>query len=307
MKFRHFAVPLVCAGFLVGCGGGGGGDDGGSGGSSTPPEPTASVSIGQSTLSIDEGDQKTVEVSYEAASDVSVSVTDDAVEASLDGTVLTISASEVDRPVSLDVSVTAALEGEDASASISIYVDNTSAEALTAQVDGVLNERRNLLDLADDYRLYQFFVDFAYLGGVISQQEKASYLSEFDVESSATYVALDQQMAALAATQRDYQKGNLSDSELQSEMDQTESTLIDHSAYGKARLTDISEFSEVLVPGFTPADMAFDPESGLYSRFLSNEEFGSYLDGEYRFSESFSALTSLVRLSPSDPALCKGA
>lgn len=303
MKLKHLAVPLVCSGLLVGCGGGGGGD---SGASSAPPKPTAAVSLSQSSVMVNEGGQATVSLSYEPSSDLTVSSSDDAVAASLDGETLTLVASEVDRPVMVTVSVTSALGDDTKSDSLSLYVQNTSAEPLITQVDNLLNERDNLLALADDHRLYQFFVDFAYLGGVISNADKTARMSQFDADAANSYAPFELQIAALASADRDYELGEISDSQLQMELDQTESLLIEHAAYGKARLADVSDFSDVVAPGFVPASVAYDPKSGLYSRFLSNEDFGTYSNGDFQFNETFSALSSLVRLSPNDTALCEG-
>ena len=86
MTFKHLAVPLVCSGLLVGCGGGGSDSSG----------PSAFVSLGQSTVMVDEGAKATVSLSYEASSEVTVSSSDETVSASLEGETLTLSASEVD-------------------------------------------------------------------------------------------------------------------------------------------------------------------------------------------------------------------
>lgn len=303
MTFKHLAVPLVCSGLLVGCGGGGGG---GSDASDTPQKPSAYVTLDQSSVMVDEGGEATVSLSYDASSEVSVSASDEAVSASIEGETLTLSTSEVDRPVMVTVSITSLLGDDEATESLSLYVRNASAEPLVTKIDDLLDERDNLLNLADDYRLYEFFVDFAYLGGVISYGDKATRLSQFDADAADSYAPLELQIAALATADRDYEQGNISDSTLQMELEQTESLLFDHAAYGKARLVEISEFSQVIVPGFVPATLSYDPQSGLYSRFLSNDEFGTYSNGDYQFSETFAALSSLVRRTPTDSALCEG-
>lgn len=302
MKLKQFAVPLVCSAILAGCGGGG--DSSGTNEKpASPPGPT--LSLGSATLSLEEDSQDVVAISYKG--DARISVSGDFIEATLGESDLTIAASEVDRPKTVEITVTVARGDRELAESISVYVSNTSAEPLTAKAESLLGDKGNLIELADDRQIYRFFVDFAYLGGVISHHEKALLQSRFTATQAATYIPLEHQMLALSNTNDLYLRGRVPDSELKNELQKTETMLIEHSAYGKALLADITQFSEVIAPGFTPADMAFDRESGLYSRFLSNEEFGAYVDGEYRFTEPFSGLSNLVRRTPNDPALCEGA
>jgi len=307
MKLIYFAVPFICLSLLIGCGGGGG-DSGGDGGGGSagviPPKPT--VSISKSSLTLNEGEQASVPVSYADLAEVSVSSSDDAAVVALEDGALIVTTSDVDRPVTLTLSVTATLNEREETDTLLLYIKNTSASDLISQVNNTLGDRDNLLHLADDHRLYEFFVDFAYLGGVITRPVRDRYLAQFNSRDTFTFVQLDHQLVALARTLDAYSRGQSSDTSLQAELEQTESNLRDHAAYGHDRFEEIRSFSEVLAPGFTAPDMAFDPESGLYSRFLSNDAFGGYQNGEYLFNEGFTGLSSLVRLSPTDPALCEG-
>lgn len=288
----------VGSALLVGCGGGGG-----SGESSAPPVKP-SVSVSASSLSLDEGSKSELTLKYKAGSTVSVAVSNQAVKASIEGDSLVLSASETDRPVTAEVSVTSFINGDEATSKVAVYVRNASAEALARKAGLLVEDESNVKRLSQDRQLYEFFVDFAYLGGAISSAEKTMHLDQFDADGEASYFTLERQFSALSTAEREYQRGNIADTELQSVLTQTEALIREHAAYGKGRLASVSEFSDVVVPGFVPADLEYDSRSGLYSRFLSNTEFGDYVDGQYQFKAAYAAMSSLIRVTANDTAMC---
>lgn len=306
MKLTYFAVPLVCSTLLVGCGGGGSGSDDGGSEPPSKPKPTPIVTVSKSSLALNEGEQKSVPITANDLAKLSVTSSSNNATALIKGDNLVITASNVDRPVTLTLSVKGTLKERKKTETLTLYIKNVSANDLVSHAESALDERDNLLQLADDRRLYEFFVDFAYLGGAITRSEKDGYLAKFEAEDSLYFGELKSQMTAFESAKDDYSKGKIADSELQTELEQTESVLRNHAAYGQGKLNDIHSFSEVVAPEFVAPDMAFDAESGLYSRFLSNEVFGGYLNGEYHIDDAFSGLSSLVRLSPTDSALCEG-
>jgi hypothetical protein len=309
LKTRLFVnkaiVILVGGALLAGCGGGGS-DDGDSSSKTSSPVPEPSLSLSQSSLTLPEGDSETVSLDYNDGSDLTIDVQGEgaSVAFTMNNDRLQVSASQVDRPRIVEIVVSATLGEKKVSKTLSISIENTSAEAVVSKAKALLSEEQPLLGLSQDKQIYHFFVDFAYLGGAISSSDKTTLLAQFDAQGQTSYQTLNDQLHTLSVVAGDYQRGNISDSRLSATIDQTESLALEHAAYGRNRLNAISDFSDVVVPGFAAQPMAFDVNSGIYSRFLSNTMFGEYVNGGYRFNDTYAALSHIVRMSASDSAVC---
>lgn len=299
---RALSLAILTLGItlITGCGGGGGG--GGSDSESKPVEPSISLSV--SSLYLNEGQASRIPFEYAQGAQVSVKVEGDAVSASIDGDDLVVRSGDVDRPATAAIAVTSSIDGKQAAQVLSVAIYNTSAQGLVRQTRMALDDRDNLVNLSDDRQLYTFFVDFAYLAGGVPYADKKNLIDQFKPAAQISYAPLDLQLSNLEAALNEYERGNMADSDLESVLIQAESLLADHAAYGESRLLAVSQFADVIVPGFVPGKLAFDEVSGLYTRFLTDASVGEYIDGQFHFNEPYSALSDLIRLGVNDSALC---
>ncbi|KPQ29117.1 MAG: hypothetical protein HLUCCX14_07525 [Marinobacter excellens HL-55] len=183
------------------------------------------------------------------------------------------------------------------------------ASAVVAQAERTLAERDTLLELQQPLALYRFLADYAYLTGLQTFNEREQQLAPFAPENQATHPVLDRALVNLDANLRLYRIGELTLPLLQQALDNAEQAIENHGDYAK-RLLQTQQ--DLLTTLGLPADlvatlgpMAYSPDGGYYSFFVTDSRFGEWQAGEFLLKEAFMALNGLVRVRATQNLLCE--
>ncbi|WP_417521082.1 hypothetical protein [Marinobacter sp.] len=289
---------------LIGCGGGGSGGDTSSTGEKQSIQPPT---LENTYYTVDEGVQARLAGNLHGAEIESYALEEDidlTVSASSDDNGLILTAPLVNAPRLVNLIVTFNTDDATYERSLTIRIRNTSARELEEKTRLIMNDASSLLSLGQDLALYHFSVDTAYLYGLITHSEKLRLLDEFSPESSPVYSQLQTQLDELSTAFSEYEKGVVADSELKQQIDVIDALAEEHGEYGVQQMIDVSDFSEAVVPALTYGTLQFSEDAGFFSRFVGNNDYGSWQDGKFSLNESYAPIASLIRTNLSQDIRC---
>lgn len=216
----------------------------------------------------------------------------------------------VDRPSLSDLELTFVYGDQSIVKSVSFLAQNVSASSLEQQVQDTLEEKESIVELTQDFSLYRFFIDYAYLYDLLIYLEKEQRLAEFSPLESASTSSTGSAIESLAAEFDAYRQGQLSDQALEQALSLAEAAILEHGRYGSQMLQTIQPLVEVLVPGLSRGDLVYVPEVGIYSRFLSTPIYGQIRDGQMReavfeVAEPYMPIESLIRARKTQSLTCE--
>ncbi|WP_349342832.1 hypothetical protein [Marinobacter sp. MMG032] len=311
MLFPRSILSVIVVLALSGCGGGSGGS---SGPVEAPPatEPTPapsvpSVSLNQVFVQAAEGEILKLPGQFRQPDSVTLSQSPDIgleVE-SFQANEISLRVPVVDRPSASDLQLTFVYGDQSIEQRVSLLAQNTSGEALVAQVQDTLRERESILELAQDFSLYRFFIDYAYLYDLVTYSEKEQRLSEFLALDSPSRATVYSAIEGLGAAFNDYQAGQIADQALNQALGLAEQAILEHGRYGARMLEEIQPLVEILVPELSSGDLVYVPELGIYSRIASTPLYGDVTEAGFEVAQSFRPIESLIRSRKTQSLTCE--
>lgn len=296
---------------LSGCGGGSGGSPGpGEAPPATEPTPAPfvpSVSLNQVFVQAAEGEILKLPGQFRQPDSVTLSQSPDIgleVE-SFQANEISLRVPVVDRPSASDLQLTFVYGDQSIEQRVSLLAQNTSGEALVAQVQDTLQEKESILELAQDFSLYRFFIDYAYLYDLLTYSEKEQRLSEFLPPDSPSSGTVNSALEGLGAALNDYQEGRIADQALSQALGLAEQAILEHGRYGARMLEEIQPLVEVLVPELSSGDLVYVPELGIYSRIASTPLYGEITEAGFEVAQSFQPIESLIRSRKTQSLTCE--
>ena len=277
MNFRaaKLTVSAMAALLLTACGGGGGGSD-----SSDP-------NLKNETLRIT-ADENTVETfqlngSIKAGSLTTV-IDNPQVTASLSGDTISINIGELTNDADARYTVQTS-----ANTRYTIDVDglNTSATALVQQATTLAELSSAQALIADDVRLMNVMLEVEYLAGQISSTEKDA----IKVQVATSTSSLDNEISLTSQALNDYQNGDITDADLQLQVDATTAAVAEAGQAGEQALDNVTDTLTAIgitLPDDLEGSYPLEYVAGFdrYSRFM-HPDFGTD-DGNGGFSFSAS-------------------
>jgi hypothetical protein len=296
---KKLSLAVAVSTTLVGCGGGGGGSE-------TAPAP-APIEFDQSYVSGSDKGVIALTGSFGNPNDVTITQTPDigVSLASVSGSRIELSIPDLDRPVTTVLQITVDADGREVTKQVSLLANNSDAEPDVEKARAAIEQGSSLLDLEQDSALYTFFIDYAYLAKVISHSEKQSLLAEFDPESEATYSNLQVGLTELNSVLEDYQSAEAGEDRLRLAIEGVASAISDHSVYGVQRLDAISEYTEILVPGFVDRDIEYDERLGIWSAYTKGSYYGDVIDNQFVARAAFEPIEPLIQDELSQSLTCE--
>lgn len=311
MLFPRSILSVIVVLALSGCGGGSGGS---SGPVEAPPatEPTPapsvpSVSLNQVFVQAAEGEILKLPGQFRQPDSVTLSQSPDIgleVE-SFQANEISLRVPVVDRPSASDLQLTFVYGDQSIEQRVSLLAQNTSGEALIAQVQDTLQEKESILELAQDFSLYRFFIDYAYLYDLLTYSEKEQRLSEFLPPDSPSSGTVNSALEGLGAALNDYQAGQIADQALNQALGLAEQAILEHGRYGARMLEEIQPLVEILVPELSSGDLVYVPELGIYSRIASTPLYGDVTEAGFEVAQSFQPIESLIRSRKTQSLTCE--
>jgi len=227
-----------------------------------------------------------------------------AVSAAPDDNGLTLTAPFVNAPKLVNLHVTFNTDGVTYEQSLVIQIRNTSAQRVEEKSRLIMSDAPSLIGLQQDLALYHFSIDTAYLYGLIPHSEKLRLLDEFSPQSSPVYSQLKSKLGELSIAFSEYEKGLVSDAELNQHIETIDALAQQHGEYGVQRLIDVSHFSDAVLPALTYGTLKFSESAGFFSRFADTPDYGSWHDGRFSLNAAYSPVASLIRTNLSQDIRC---
>jgi len=309
--FPRSVLSAIVVLALAGCGGGSGSS---SGSAETPPvtelnpaPSVPSVSLDQVFVQAAEGAIFRLPGQFQQPDSVILSQSPDIglqVE-SFQANEISLRVPVVDRPSASDLQLTFVYGDQSIEQRVSLLAQNTSGEALVAQVQNTLQEKESILELAQDFSLYRFFIDYAYLYDLLTYSEKEQRLSAFLPSDSPSSGTVNSALEGLGAALNDYQEGQIADQALSQALGLAEQAILEHGRYGARMLEEIQPLVEVLVPELSGGDLVYVPELGIYSRIVSTPLYGEVTEAGFEVAQSFQPIESLIRSRKTQSLTCE--
>ena len=304
MKKILFALPFIAA--LTACGGGGSG-----GGSSPAPSQDKNVveepAVETKQVVTSEAGTKSVPVSntsnltytVKENSDTASSTSNSSydwldVQFTSDSVVFNIG--DVDRPYNLILEFTDK-DSKEIVFKVSLFVDNASGKELVSKVERAISQSERILSLEDDKKIYFYIVDMLYLQDMITHSEKQENINAFNPEGQASYNLASNYMFDLKKKLAQYNKSMIDENALQEQLSLFESALITHGQYGSDAIESLQQLNVSGLPSLPNTDFAFSNVGNLYSRFIGNENYGQWVNGNWTYNSSFEFLSSIVNVN----------
>lgn len=303
-KSRVLPAVLAATMILAGCGGGGADGDASADANESVVSP---VVINESVVTASDARRFLITGSFSAPDDVIITQTPDIgikVAAYSNG-VVELVIPDVDRPITTQLQITIVVGGLKVTKELSLLANNVSGDLLVAKAQAAIGQHEALVGLEQDARLYGFFIDYAYLSGVLRHSEKQALLEKFAPLSAPSYPSLQSSLKNVATALESYRAADIGETDLQQAVDLLESALADHSTYGQQRLSEISEYSEVLVPPLGEGTVTFDQELEIWSRYTVNDRYGRVVETEFVVADDYAPIESLIQTTVSQSLTCE--
>jgi len=296
-RLTKLSLAVAVTTTLVGCGGGGGGSE---------PAPTP-IDFDQSFVSGADKGVIGLTGTFGNPDDVTITQTPDigVSLASVSNSRIELSVPDLDRPVTTVLQITLDVDGREVTKQVSLLANNSDAEADVEKARTAIEQGSSLLFLEQDAALYTFFIDYAYLAKAINHSEKQALLSEFDPEAEATFSNLQVSLRELNSVLEDYQSAEAGEDRLRVAIEGVESAISDHSIYGVQRLDAISEYTEILVPGFVDSEIEFDERLGIWSAYTKGSYYGDVIDNQFVARAAFEPIEPLIQDELSQSLTCE--
>ena len=291
---------LLLANLLAACGGGG------SGNSTTPvtPQPiaTLSIEVAELALSISDTEQKVVPitVTYTGTKALTTELSDVNIEGLIISQLqnegnfeLTFTAGDllgkIEQATELTVSVTDGTLTE--SATLTITSSNTSLLQLmdktTAEFDAL-----DTFDVSDELaNIATYVADKAYLYGVLTHDEKTTWLADMNSLISAIQSTVTSETKDLLTTVLN-QRNELTETDAINLINQAKDVL-------RAAGSEFNQLSEQInaldVPNLTPLEtFVINQYNGQFSLFYGNNAYGAETNEQWLFAEKWLLLDKLI-------------
>ena len=303
-RSRAFSAVMAATMVLAGCGGGAGEGDASTDARGTVSSP---ILINESNVSASDGRRFLITGSFSAPDEVTITQTPDiGIEVGSSSTgVVELIIPDLDRPITTRLQITIVIGGLKVTKELSLLANNTEGELLVTKAQAAIDQRDALLGLEQDALLYGFFIDYAYLSGVIRYSEKQSLLDRFDPESAPSYPSVEFGLNNVDTALRKYRAGEIGETDFQTTLAILESALADHSLYSEQRLSEISDYSKVLVPPFVGGAVTFDQELEIWSRYTVDEHYGRVVDTQFVVADDYAPIESLIKTTVSQSLTCE--
>ena len=175
-------LAIASAGLMTACGGGSGGGS---------EDPAQNITLSETVeVNVGESSQITVSASRSIKSINPVDPDPD-LDLSFEGSDLLVSANELLSPAMGTYDVVSTQGNDTYTQRYEVMGVNTSAADIEARAYDIRDNYQALLDLEEDKKVYQYFVDLAYLREVITPAVRDDRIDNFDVSGEPSYATTE--------------------------------------------------------------------------------------------------------------------
>ncbi|ROQ39380.1 hypothetical protein EDB94_3784 [Marinobacter sp. 3-2] len=286
MTFNKAFVPCIAVALLsTGCGGGGGED-----------KPQTVRLSDTKELSIAENSADSFSATN-AINKIEPVEPSDSLNLSFDGTEVTITASNLDKPV-LGVYDLYMSKGKDTLIQrYEIMGINTSAQALESQAFAIQQNAEEILALSEDKKIYEYLVDLGYLREDLTPARRDELIDDFDATAQSTYESAESSFQQLSQAYDDYQAGTIGESALQSYLNTAVSELASHDDYGYGMIRNLDATSSAVMSTLPNSGLEYVESQARFSRYFDESMLTTDSEtGQVSYVSGFEILAPLTGL-----------
>lgn len=282
MKKNSFGVHFVAliTLFLTACGGGG---------SEDKPQTVRINEVAE--VSVAEGDVAEFDVPNDIKSITAIDG-DANLTLSFSGRSLIVKASQLTSPTMGTYDVYMSKGNDIVIQRYEVMGVNTSALATEVRAYEIKERYEDLLELSEDKKVHEFFIDLAYLKEQITPSQRDSRISAFQVAQAPSYEATKVSFDELLFAFEEYLSGNLDESSLEGYVKSAESALAAHSDAGLVHLRRVEDLSGPLMDSLPEAKVVYVESQSRFSRYFDH----SMLTGDQNYTDGFEILAPLTGL-----------
>jgi len=301
---KRLLLSTVSALVLSACGGGGSDETK----TVTPPPaqvtPTLSLSVDQSSLTINENEQGVIALSTtyngQSSIDYTVSfsseitgVTTEIIDKNLQ---ITINELENDHVTTITVMASSTADNLSAEQSIEINLTNTSVASVIEEVelwtdiDAVFK-----FDDFDPALLPTIYAKAAYFNGALTSTEYQNQVSDFTVlKAESISQKSAEENTSLSTGVVDYQKNSLTETELVALLDKAK--ILANNEYNKLveKVNELALLSDDTMPALPLDTFGYVETYGVFSGVIGATSMGTFVEEKWQFSEKYQMLDTLI-------------
>lgn len=278
-SFKSSVLAIASIFFVTACGGGGGSSTAKST-SGTTQQPVYSFEL--SSDSVDMGESvNNSDITISATNGTGATYTfessDSLLVPTINGSEITLTASDFDRNKEISVKVTGTSNGQVVEQTLTVNVENTSGIEVVEYATRLTDSKDLISDFKDQKDLFGFMMEIAEFSGRIDNETIETFKDDFNAKVESEIIVVEDLLTDLSASVDSYSKGDIADTELETAIELAmELALKSHvnvvsianEAAAEMNL-DKSVSAEALAKTDTGTEV-------FYSIFIGNDELGEY-------------------------------
>ncbi len=299
----------LCCVTLTACGGGSDGDNEGSDTTATvppkveTPSPTISLSLGQSSLAINEQEEAKVALTsnYTGTGDIVYAITFSPVLGELSAQVidneLVITASELENTLTSTLTITASSSNGDVTAinkTIDLSLINASVDNVLAEVE-LWKDSEQVFKFDDFDNAITFYTKSAYFNGGLDNSAVTEKVAEFTaIKQNAIEQKSSAEVTLLVNASANYQNNSISETELQA-------ILLNVKTLAEAQYNKLAENINLLasltndnLPALPSLTYQYSDKYQAFSGIIGNTQMGVFAGELWTFNQEYQFLNTLI-------------
>ncbi|UUO25267.1 hypothetical protein FGD67_20185 [Colwellia sp. M166] len=266
--------------------------------------PTLSLSVAQSSLTINENDQGVISLStsYNGQStiDYSVSFSSEIVGVSAEvidqSLQLNIDELENDHVITLTVMASSTADNLSSEQSIEINLTNSSVVEVIDEVE-LWTDIESVFKF-DDFELAllpTIYAKAAYFNGKLTSTEYQTRVSDFTaIKVEASNQKSAEENTSLSTGVTDYQVSSITETELVALLDKVK--VLASSEYNKLveKVNELALLSDETVPALPLDSFGYVETYGVFSGVIGATSMGTFVEEKWQFSEQYQILNTLI-------------
>ncbi len=308
LTIKKIMLTLCCV-TLTACGGGSDGDNEGSDTTATvppkveTPSPTISLSLGQSSLAINEQEEAKVALTsdYTGTGDIVYAITFAPILKELSAQIidneLVITASELKNTLTSTLTVTASSSNGDVTAineTINLSLINTSVDPLLAEVE-LWKDSEQVFKFDDFDNAITFYTKSAYFNGGLDNSAVTEKVAEFTtIKQNALEQISSAEVTLLVNASANYQNNSISETELQAILSNVKT--LAGAQYNKLaqHINVLASLTNNTTPALPSLTYQFNDRYQAFSGIIGNTQMGAFDGDTWTFNQEYLFLNTLI-------------
>lgn len=171
---------------------------------------------------------------------------------------------------------------------------NSSAVTFENIAYDIRDNYQSLLNLAEDKKVYNFFIDLGYLQETITPAKRDTRIADFDATESSFYASTQGNFDRLLEVFDKYLNQEVGESTLKASANLAAESLASHGSYGLTKLREAEDISLTYMKALPNDEIAYVRDKGRFSRFFATSMLTTDKDSAAIYATGYEILTPLT-------------